>query len=76
MKRGTTYCLRVRGHLGTAVVAAFDGAIAVDRPDGVGELRMTLPDQAALHGVLARVRDLGLPLLSVDVVDDSPGGVR
>jgi hypothetical protein len=38
-------------------------------PDGTTVLRGPVVDQAALHGVLARVRDLGLPLLSVTQVE-------
>jgi NADPH:quinone reductase-like Zn-dependent oxidoreductase len=45
--------------------------------DGSTVLRGTLPDQTALHGLLARLRDAGLPLLSVTQIDDdSPGRMR
>ena len=65
--------IRVAGLLDAHWQAYFDG-LSVE-PDGVGStlLRGPLPDQAALFGMLLRVRDLGLPLLSVTRA--SEGGV-
>lgn len=81
MNQFTQYRIRVRGHLGPALADTFEGAVVERGPDGVSELRVKLPDQAALHGLLTRVRDLGLPLLSVEVIDQrspasGPGGHR
>jgi hypothetical protein len=70
MNQVTRYRIRVRGHLGPALADSFQGAVVERRPDGVSEVRVGFPDQAALHGLLTRVRDLGLPLLSVEVVDE------
>lgn len=58
------YEIRVRGHLGETLLAAFPGLRA--QPQG-GEtvLAGKLPDQAALYGVLAQVEALGLELLEV-----------
>lgn len=54
----------VRGHLGQTLLRAFpDLEARVRGPDTV--LRGTLPDQAALHGVLAEIEALGLELLEV-----------
>jgi hypothetical protein len=61
----TVYRIRVRGHLGPQWSAWFDGLTVTNLPGGVAELAGPLADQAALHGVLLKVRDLGLPLLSV-----------
>lgn len=60
-----TYELRVHGHLDERFSQAL-GDLAVSRqPDGTTVLAGPIVDQAALHGVIARIRDLGLQLLSV-----------
>ena len=61
----TTYRIRIKGHLGPAWAAWFDGLTVTNLPRGEAQLEGPLADQAALHGVLLKVRDLGLPLLSV-----------
>jgi hypothetical protein len=59
-----TYELRVHGHLGETMLSAFpDLQARVRGHDTV--LRGTLPDQAALHGVLAEIGALGLELLEL-----------
>jgi hypothetical protein len=45
--------------------AWFDGLQITSEPDGVTLIAGPVTDQAALHGLLAKVRDLGLPLMSV-----------
>lgn len=60
-----TYEIRVEGHLDEAWSDWFGPARLAHEPDGVTRLQAALPDQAALHGLLARVRDLGLPLVSL-----------
>ena len=59
------YQIRLKGHLGRHWTDWFDGLTIT--PDDNGETLLTGPvaDQAALHGLLRRVRDLGMPLLSV-----------
>ena len=68
-----TYHIRVRGHLDATWAAWFDGLTMTNEPGGETLLSGPLVDQAALHGVLLRIRDLGLPLLSVNRV---PAPVR
>ena len=72
------YEIRIKGHLDNRWASWFDG-LSITREDN-GETRLTGPvvDQAALHGLLRRVRDLALPLISVnrikqtDMPDDQP----
>lgn len=58
------YEFRVRGHLGATMLGAFDGLHAETREDYT-RLSGDMPDQAALHGVLAQIEALGLELLEV-----------
>lgn len=60
-----TFRIRVRGHLNDRWSEWFEGLAIHRLEDGTTLLVGTVTDQAALHGVLARIRDLGLPLLSV-----------
>ncbi len=62
--RTATYEIRVRGHLGPGWSDWFAGLRVTLEDDGDTLLAGPL-DQAALHGVLRRVRDLGVPLISV-----------
>ena len=59
------YEIRIKGHLDDKWTAWFEG-LTLTREDN-GETLLTGPvvDQAALHGLLRKVRDLGMPLLSV-----------
>ena len=59
------YEIRLQGHLDSRWSAWFDGMELVTRDDGTTVVRGPVTDQAALHGLLARLRDLGLPLVSV-----------
>ena len=65
------YRVHVRGHLDDHW-SEWLGGLAVQRQaDGTTILTGPVADQAALHGVIARIRDLGLPLLAVDLVADA-----
>lgn len=65
MKTPMTYCLRVRGHLDQTWSAWFDGFAIAHEPNGQTTLTGTVPDQAALYGLLTKARDLGLDLVAV-----------
>ena len=67
-KRGV-YQIRLKGHLDEEWSDWFGGFAVSPRADDETVLTGSVADQAALHGLLARVRDLGLPLLSVQRVD-------
>jgi hypothetical protein len=66
------YELRLRGHLADRWADWFDGLTVTRDDDGTTRLRGAVVDQAALHGLLHKVRDTGLPLLSVTPVDPVP----
>ena len=59
------YEIRLTGHLDARWTARFDGLTVRHDGDGTTVIGGQVPDQAALHGLLQRVRDLGLPLVSV-----------
>lgn len=62
----TTYRIHVAGHMGSHWSARLDGCDIVQRPDGTTTITAAVADQAQLHGLLDKVRDLGLTLLGVD----------
>ena len=64
------YEIRVKGHLAPSWSEMFDGMQIILTPDGGTTLSGAVADQAALHGLLARIRDLNLILISVNRVDD------
>ena len=66
-----TYRIRVSGHLDDRWSVWLGGLTVQRRGDGTTVLVGPVVDQAALHGVIARIRDLGLPLLEVKRADDS-----
>jgi hypothetical protein len=59
------YEVRLTGHLDARWAAMFDGLALRQEADGTTVLSGQIVDQAALHGLLQRVRDLGIPLVSV-----------
>jgi hypothetical protein len=67
------YEIRLKGHLDTRWAAWFDGLNLTNENDGTTLIQGPIADQAALHGLLQKVRDMGLPLVSVTQVDpDQP----
>ena len=67
------YEIRVAGRLAPRWAAWFDGMTLTTAGDGPTTLLAgPVADQAALHGVLARIRDLGLPLIAVTRLDADP----
>jgi len=65
------YEIRVKGHLDPRWAAWFDGLTLTHGSDGITVIHGPVADQAALHGLLQKIRDLGLPLISVNHV--APG---
>jgi hypothetical protein len=66
------YEIRLQGHLDPRWAAWFDGLRLSHERDGTTLLRGPVVDQAALHGLLRRVRDLGLPLIALARVAPAP----
>jgi hypothetical protein len=64
-----SYELRVQGVLDSRWSAWFDGLRITSDQAGQTTIAGPLADQAALHGLLIKIRDLGLPLLSVRQID-------
>ena len=67
------YEIRLQGHLDDRWAARFDGLSLTHERDGTTILSGPVVDQAALHGLLSKVRDLGLPLVSVIHVEPRAG---
>ena len=59
------YEIRLKGHLDARWSAWFDGLTVTHGSDGTTIIHGSVADQAALHGLLQKTRDLGLPLISV-----------
>jgi hypothetical protein len=76
--RAARYELRVRGVLDRHWSGWFDGLQVSSDAPGQTLIAGPVADQAALHGLLAKVRDLGLPLLSVQRIgpEQKPGDER
>ena len=67
------YEIRLKGHLDSRWEAWFDGLSLTTSADGTTVIRGHVVDQSALHGLLQKVRDIGLPLVSVTPLDpDQP----
>jgi hypothetical protein len=76
--RPAIYQIRVKGHLAARWATWFGDLTMTREPNGETALTGPIVDQAALHGVLTKIRDLGLPLISVMECDptqpDGPDG--
>ena len=68
------YAIKVQGHLSRQWLSWFDGLTITLEDDGNTLLSGSLVDQSALHGVLKKIRDLGMPLLSVNSGDPNRPG--
>jgi hypothetical protein len=66
------YQIRIKGHLDSQWTDWFGGMSITLEDDGDTLLTGPVVDQAALHGLLKRVRDLGMPLVSVNPVEPDP----
>ncbi len=71
------YEIRLKGHLGNRWSTWFDGMTLTTNSDGTTTLDGIVVDQSALHGLLQKVRDAGLPLVSVARIEpDQPGSAQ
>ena len=70
------YEIRIKGHLDDRWADWFEGLTFTLVRDGTTLLDGPLTDQAALHGVLNRIRDLGLPIISVQRIRPARKGTR
>jgi hypothetical protein len=65
----TVYQFRIKGQLNQQWMNWFEGLTITLEEDGNTLLSGTVVDQSALHGILKKIRDLGMPLLSVNSVE-------
>lgn len=69
-KKDNNYCIKVKGILNHKWTDWFDG-LAIKTTENDDTLLVgPISDQASLHGILAKIRDLGLTLISVQMVED------
>lgn len=68
-KQPMIYQIRIRGHLGAQWTSWFDGLTITLEDGGATLLSGPVMDQAALYGLLKRVRDLGMPLISLNYLE-------
>ena len=69
------YEIRVEGRLDQRWTAWFDGMTLTNERNGTTSIHGPVLDQAALHGLLNKLRDVGLPLISVTQVETDPPAV-
>lgn len=65
-RQPSVYEIRIKGHLSDRWADWFEGMAITTEPDGHTLLTGPIRDDAALHGLLKRVRDIGMPLISVN----------
>jgi len=66
MNEGGRYDILVQGHLDARWADWFDGLCLTRQGDGTTLIQGAVVDQSALHGLLGKVRDLGIPLIAVN----------
>jgi hypothetical protein len=66
------YEIRVAGHLASRWSAWFDGLTIATDADGTTVIRGPVVDQAALHGLIQKLRDVGIPLISLAQLPSNP----
>lgn len=69
LEKPVNYQIRIEGHLGEQWTDWFEGLTVSLEETGVTCLTGPIADQAALYGVLKKIRDLGMPLVSVNQMD-------
>ena len=72
-RRGATYQLVIRGELDERFAYLFEG-MHMERTEGTTVFAGSVRDQAMLHGLIERIEELGLELLSVQQIATSPPG--
>jgi hypothetical protein len=70
MDKPTMYQIKIKGHLDEAMAGWFEDMTVTNLEEGEALLAGPLPDQAALQGVLNRISNLGLTLVSVNTVTE------
>ena len=70
MKNSSFYEIRIKDHLNDTIASWFEDLTVSNQEDGETVLSGSLPDQAALQGVLNRISSLGLTLISVNSVQE------
>ena len=60
------YQIRLKGHCSSELAAWFDDLAVTNTPEGEAVLSGYVPDQSALYGILLKIHDLGITLLSVN----------
>ncbi len=70
------YLIRVKGHLAARWVSWFDGMTLTTESDGTTTIEGPVVDQAALHGLLQKLRDVGIPLISLTQVEKHAKEIR
>lgn len=75
MRKPTRYEIRIEGHLGHSWSDWLEGMSLRHEDNGETVLSGPLVDQAALHGVLIKIRDLGLPLVAVSRIEQASAHV-
>ena len=70
MEESTVYQIKIKGHLDDTLASWFDGLTVSNLEEGDALLAGPLPDQAALQGLLKRIGDLGLTLVSVNAAHE------
>jgi hypothetical protein len=73
-REGAVYRIRIAGRLDEHWSAWFGDLTLTAGENGTTTLTAVVADQAALHGLLARIRDLGIPLMSLEVVPSAGDG--
>ena len=68
----TIYQIKLKGHLNQSWADWFEEMTFTHESDGTTTLHGEIVDQSALHGLLKKIRDLGLPLISVNQIDLEP----
>ena len=70
MDKPTIYQIKIKGHLDDTWAEWFEGLTFANDPNGEAVISGSLPDQAALQGILNRISSLGLTLISVNSIQE------